>query len=110
VVGSVDTDGSDGPGGGFDPEATAAGCLCLSGGVVDGYTVEEAAAQGVDVSAALRTHATSAALWKLKSGVWATQNTASTTSFYCLSWTMTAEVCGGGDYEIRAAAERLAGF
>jgi post-segregation antitoxin (ccd killing protein) len=41
---------------------------------VDGYTVEEAAAQGVDVSAALRTHAASAALWKLRSGVWATQN------------------------------------
>lgn len=74
VVGAVDTDGSDGPGGSFCSEADEAGCTCLSGGLVDGYTVSAAEKLGVDIGEALRSHATSQALWKLKCGVWATQN------------------------------------
>lgn len=71
---SVDTDGTDGPGGDFDPEATKMGCCCLAGGMVDGYTALEAEENGVDIKNALRTHDTSAALWKLDSGIWANQN------------------------------------
>lgn len=74
VVGSVDTDGSDGPGGLICPEAEAAGCNCLSGGLVDGFTAIEAEHLDVDIDNALRTHSTSQALWKLNCGVWATQN------------------------------------
>ena len=74
AVGAVDTDGTDGPGGVFDEEAAAQGITCLAGGVCDGYTVLEAKEKGIDLNEVLRTHATSAALWKLDSGVVATQN------------------------------------
>ena len=74
VVGSADTDGTDGPGGRFNEDAWEKGCHGLSGGIVDGYTMERAAEKGVDVADALRTHATSDALWKLDCGLWATQN------------------------------------
>jgi len=74
VAVSVDTDGTDGPGGNFDEEAFAMGCNNLSGGVVDGYTAQEAKEQGIDLFNAVKTHATSAPLWKMKSGVWATRN------------------------------------
>ncbi len=72
VMGGVDTDGTDGPGGCF---ATDQGDLrCLAGGIVDGETLAEARALGVDIHEALRTHAASAALWALRSGVVAEQN------------------------------------
>ena len=74
VMGAVDTDGTDGPGGNFDDEAYANGIRNLAGGIVDGYTMKEAAELGVDVTQALHTHATSGALWKLRSGVHAVQN------------------------------------
>lgn len=74
VAVSVDTDGTDGPGGNFDDEAFAMGCNNLSGGVVDGYTAQEAKKLGLDLFSAVKTHATSAPLWKMKSGVWATRN------------------------------------
>ena len=74
VVGAVDTDGTDGPGGYFHEAADAAGCNNLAGGVVDGYTMDEAKERNVDVEEALRTCAASKALWELDSGVWATQN------------------------------------
>lgn len=74
VAVSVDTDGTDGPGGNFDDEAFAKGCNNLSGGVVDGYTAQEAKALGLDLFKAVKTHATSAPLWKMKSGIWATRN------------------------------------
>lgn len=74
VVAAADTDGTDGPGGRFDEEAWNKGCHNLAGGIVDGYTVEESTGCGVDIDTALRTHATSRALWKLNSGIWATQN------------------------------------
>jgi glycerate-2-kinase len=74
VIGCVDTDGTDGPGGVFDDKAAALGIKALSGGIVDGYTVQEADTKGLNVGAALKSHATSLPLWKLDSGIWATQN------------------------------------
>ena len=49
VVGAVDTDGTDGPGGFKFPGAPE----CLGGAIVDGYTVAEAKAKGVDFWEAL---------------------------------------------------------
>jgi glycerate-2-kinase len=74
VIGCVDTDGTDGPGGHFDDEAAAKGITTLSGGIVDGYTFAEAFEKGIDIGAALKNHGTSQPLWKLNCGVWATQN------------------------------------
>jgi glycerate 2-kinase len=70
VIGGVDTDGTDGPGGHFDTGQIH----CLAGGIVDGQTVAQAKAAGVDIVSNLRRHNTSSALWKLKSGIAATQN------------------------------------
>ncbi len=72
VMAGVDTDGTDGPGGWF--AADNGNIPCLAGGLVDGETVAEARALGVDIVAALRRHDTSPALWQLKSGIAATQN------------------------------------
>lgn len=36
--------------------------------------MQEAKERGVDLFAALKTHATSKALWELNSGIWADQN------------------------------------
>lgn len=74
VIGAVDTDGTDGPGGYFAADAASSGIRCLAGGVVDGQTLAEAQAQGVDILSAVRRHDTSAALWALRCGVAATQN------------------------------------
>lgn len=74
VMAAVDTDGTDGPGGGFHPDADAKGITVLTGGIVDGYTLEEAKTRCVDVYEALRTHSTSKALWELDSGIAASQN------------------------------------
>lgn len=70
VFGACDTDGTDGPGG-FKGENAPD---CLTGGITDGYTVAEAKERGVDISRALRTHATSEALWALDCGIHAEQN------------------------------------
>ncbi len=72
VMGAVDTDGTDGPGGCFTGDA--GGIPCLAGGIVDGETVAEARAAGVDIVAELKRHNTSAALWRLRSGIVATHN------------------------------------
>ncbi|MBN1936728.1 MAG: DUF4147 domain-containing protein [Anaerolineae bacterium] len=72
VMGGVDTDGTDGPGGRFAEDEN--GIPCLAGGVVDGETAAEARAAGIDLAAELKRHNTSPALWKLNSGVAATQN------------------------------------
>lgn len=74
AIGAADTDGTDGPGGHFSDEADALGIQTLAGGVVDGFTLKEAADKGVDVAQALQSHSTSNALWQLDSGIWATQN------------------------------------
>ena len=65
VIGAVDTDGTDGPGGlNLDgaPE-------CLAGAVVDGYTCEKAVSLGINIRQALKNHATSAPLWEMNCGV-----------------------------------------
>ncbi|MDK2905299.1 MAG: glycerate 2-kinase [Eubacteriaceae bacterium] len=65
VIAAVDTDGTDGPGGFIAEDAPQ----CLAGGIVDGMTLQEAREQDIDIHQALKTHATSTALWKLKSGI-----------------------------------------
>jgi glycerate 2-kinase len=73
VMGAVDTDGTDGPGAQYLPEA--AGVPTLAGGVVDGYTMQEARERGVDLREALRRHNTTEPLLALDSGILATQST-----------------------------------
>ncbi len=68
VIGSVDTDGTDGPGGEF-AESGEAAPPCLAGGVVDCETMNEAIQASVDIDDALKTHDTSRVLWRLRSGV-----------------------------------------
>ena len=70
VFGAVDTDGTDGPGGHFSEDAPD----CLAGGITDGYTLKEAKEKGVDIRQAIKEHATSEALWMLKSGIYAEHN------------------------------------
>ena len=73
VIGSVDTDGTDGPGIQFTsgPKNIP---TCLAGGVVDGETVTEAENAGINIVEELKKHNTSSPLWKLNSGVLATPN------------------------------------
>lgn len=71
VVGSVDTDGTDGPGGLFDQQAKDLGVLALAGGVIDGETKTKALAAGYDLKDVLLGHGTSKPLWDLGDGVWA---------------------------------------
>jgi len=72
IVGAVDSDGNDGPGGQF--VADGEGIPTLAGGIVDGETAAEALAVGVDIRAELRRHNATPALWRLDSGVHATYN------------------------------------
>jgi glycerate-2-kinase len=72
VVGSVDTDGTDGPGTQFINEA--AEIPCLAGGIVDGQTADQAKRLGIDLIGELKRHNTTAPLVKLNSGVIATPN------------------------------------
>jgi glycerate-2-kinase len=72
IVGSVDSDGTDGPGTQF--AQVYGGIPCLAGGVVDGETMDEARTSGVNVAEELKRHNASAALWKLRSGIAATPN------------------------------------
>jgi glycerate-2-kinase len=67
AIGSVDTDGTDGPGTQFADGKVS--IPCLAGGVVDGTTVSEATRVGVDVAEELKRHNTTPALWKLRSGI-----------------------------------------
>lgn len=70
VIASVDTDGTDGPGG-LKLEGAP---VCLGGGIVDGYTVAELEAKGIDHKEALRHHATSEPLWQVSCGCVVEQN------------------------------------
>ena len=70
VIGGVDTDGTDGPG----SQYTGCELPCLTGGIVDGQTMAEARAKGVDVVGSIKRHDTTPALWALDSGIHATQN------------------------------------
>jgi len=72
VIGSVDSDGTDGPG--TQLVEGCEGVPSLAGGIVDGYTMAEAKDRGIDVAEALRHHDTTRALCALDSGVIATRN------------------------------------
>lgn len=65
VMGSVDTDGTDGPGG----LALDGAPDCLGGAIVDGSTALRAKELGLDLFGALKDHATSEPLWRLDSGL-----------------------------------------
>jgi glycerate-2-kinase len=73
VIASIDTDGTDGPGFQFSNDLEGMP-KCLAGGIVDGYTVDEARAVGIDINGELLKHNTSPALWTLKNGIVATPN------------------------------------
>lgn len=70
VIGSVDSDGTDGPGGLLLPGAPA----CLGGGIVDGTTAELAEKMGLSIEESLKDHDTSGILWQLGSGISMEQN------------------------------------
>ncbi|NLT74104.1 MAG: DUF4147 domain-containing protein [Chloroflexi bacterium] len=72
VMGSVDSDGNDGPGHQF--AAADASVPQLAGGIVDGTTWREALQAGWDPEAELRRHNTSPLLWSLGCGVRTTYN------------------------------------
>jgi glycerate-2-kinase len=74
VIGSVDTDGTDGPGGFFDQKAKDLGVVALAGGVIDGETRDKAIAAGYDLKDALRSHNTSKPLWDIGDGVWSSHS------------------------------------
>jgi glycerate 2-kinase len=68
IFGSLDTDGTDGPGTQYT-KGMEGMPACLGGAIVDGYTMEEAKAAGVNVAEELRHHNTSPALWKINSAM-----------------------------------------
>jgi glycerate 2-kinase len=72
VIGSVDSDGTDGPG--TQLVEGCEGIPSLAGGIVDGETMAEARERGIDVAEALRCHDTTPALCALDCGVIATRN------------------------------------
>ena len=73
VIGSVDTDGTDGPGIQFAQRSENMPA-CLAGGIVDGETANEAKNAGINIAEEIKRHNTSPALWKIKSGIVATPN------------------------------------
>lgn len=69
VVGSVDSDGTDGPG----TQLARVGVNefpCLAGGIIDEEALVTAKGLGIDLSAELRNHNSSLPLLKLKSGIY----------------------------------------
>ncbi len=73
VIGSADTDGTDGPGTQFAPNGSEA-VPCLAGGIVDGKTAGQAREMGLDLIKELKRHNTTPALQQLGSGIVATPN------------------------------------
>jgi glycerate 2-kinase len=69
VVGSIDSDGTDGPGIQLAPGATS-DFGTLAGGIVDGNTLATAQAEGIDLQAELKNHNSTPVLIKLKSGIY----------------------------------------
>jgi glycerate 2-kinase len=69
VVGSIDSDGTDGPGIQFVPGA-ASDFRTLAGGIVDGNTLSAARAAGIDLQGELKNHNSTPVLTKLKSGIY----------------------------------------
>jgi glycerate 2-kinase len=67
VMGSIDSDGNDGPGHQFVRGYEEV--PVLAGGVVDGQTWRAAIAAGLDPEAELKRHNTSPVLWAVGSGI-----------------------------------------
>jgi glycerate 2-kinase len=65
VVAAMDSDGTDGPG----TQLAGGEMICMAGGIVDGETVSEAAALGVDLDAELANHNSTMALLRLYSAI-----------------------------------------
>jgi len=72
VIGSVDTDGTDGPG--SQLVTGARDIPSLAGGIVDGSTLGEASEAGINLAVELKRHNSTPALLKLKSGIIAKPN------------------------------------
>jgi glycerate 2-kinase len=72
VMGSVDTDGTDGPGKQFNVDYDD--IPVLDGAIVDGFTMRQVQEIGADLFQELRKHNTSPLLYKIGDGVVATQN------------------------------------
>jgi glycerate-2-kinase len=72
IMGSVDSDGTDGPGRQFVEGDDYAAIPVLTGGLVDHSTVARAQALGIDLRDALKRHDTSPALYRLGDGILAT--------------------------------------
>lgn len=70
VIAAVDSDGTDGPGTQF--VKTYEDIPCLAGGIVDGETFKEAEEAAINIQEELRKHNATLALWKLQSGIVAT--------------------------------------
>ncbi|OGO04804.1 MAG: hypothetical protein A2Y73_02085, partial [Chloroflexi bacterium RBG_13_56_8] len=60
VAAALDSDGTDGPG----TQLVGGEYVCMAGGVVDGYTMEEAVEKNVDADAELENHNSTIALMK----------------------------------------------
>jgi len=71
IIGSVDSNGDDGPGVQFSKEKNIP---TLAGGIVDGYTASEAREKGIDVFREIAKHNTTPALLALNSGILARHN------------------------------------
>jgi glycerate-2-kinase len=69
VMGSVDSDGTDGPGRQFVQGPEYDEIPVLTGGIVDGTTVARAKELGIDLTDALKRHDTSPALWAIGDGI-----------------------------------------
>jgi glycerate-2-kinase len=69
VMGSVDSDGTDGPGHQFVDAEIYAHIPVLTGGIVDSSTLARAREKGIDLADALKRHDTSPALYALDDGV-----------------------------------------
>jgi len=65
VCASVDTDGTDGPGG-FDADEAPE---CFGGGMVDGSSYTAAVKVGIDIQNHLQNHDTSAPLWQMNDAI-----------------------------------------
>ncbi|MFN2229716.1 MAG: glycerate kinase [Anaerolineae bacterium] len=65
VVAAMDSDGTDGPG----TQLGGGEMICMAGGIVDGETVSEAAALGIDLDAELANHNSTMALMRLGSAI-----------------------------------------
>jgi glycerate-2-kinase len=70
VVAALDSDGTDGPGAQHRSLTGSEEPACMAGGIVDLYTMQEAAERGVDVAAELANHNSTIALLDLDSAIY----------------------------------------